>query len=236
MSSFESNPALRREFITRLATATGAVVLAPVVQACGGSTPKPESAPTGHASETVVEVLSVPVPLAKPEGWDPIVYNRERGNAGAIPASYLPAVNAADGVQNALGKHLPYIPQIDASLVPAGYIAIMWGDESKGYARHPNAVPGPKNENKGHWFNWIRLRKATDGTAEETESLFSAWPQTQTSDNGRFTSDNGGDVQANDGKDTVYLVALPPGAHPGDELRVYGNCLTHGEYVDFLTI
>ena len=33
-----------------------------------------------------------------------------------------------------------------------------------------------------------------------------------------------------------YLVQLPAGLVSGDVIRVHANCLTHGEYVDFLTI
>ena len=47
---------------------------------------------------------------------------------------------------------------------------------------------------------------------------------------------DGGDVTADGGKNTVYVVQLPPDVGPGDVVRVVGHCTLHGEYVDFLTV
>jgi hypothetical protein len=33
-----------------------------------------------------------------------------------------------------------------------------------------------------------------------------------------------------------FVAALPDDVAPGDTIRIYAHCLTHGEYVDFMTI
>ncbi len=225
----------RRSFLKKLAAATGAVALAPVASACAGDDAA-EATATAPTTGGDVAAPSDPlaIPSARPSDWDALAWNRARGNAGAIPASYLEAINGADGDVMHLGKHLPYVPELDAAVVvPAGYVAIMWGDPSKGHARHPNALPGPDNGGEGHWYDWIRVRKATDAEAEERESRYAAWPGGASEG---FVASDGGDVTADGGKNTVYLVALPADVAAGDLVRVHAHCLTHGEYVDFVTI
>ena len=225
------NQQSRREFITRLSAATGALVLAPVLTRCGAP-----NASTLEAGEIAVSLpTTTPVPLTRPSGWDPIRFNKDRGNAGAIPDTYLDDINGPDGDMNHLGKHLPYIPDIDSSLLPDGYIALMWGDPEKGHARHPNASEDPATGYIGHWYNWIRVRRAVDGDSEEIQSNFTAWPAPSAEDTGIYLALDGGDITADSGKNTIYLVGLPDGAASGDEIRVYAHCLHHGEYVDFLT-
>lgn len=228
----------RRVFLKNLAMVTGGVVLMPYVISCGTNPPVVESMPepevdTSAAEEVVVDATAVPV--TKPEGWEPIAYNTARGNMGFIPDTYLPDVNGPDGPLKHVGKHLPYVPKIDAAMVPAGFIAIMWGDPELGRAKHPNA---PKSEDNptGHWYNSIKIRKAVDGEAEELISVYSNWPGTEEGDNGAYAVSGGGDITADSGKNTVYLAALPAGLQKGDTIRIWAHCLTHGEYVDFLTI
>ncbi|MGF1511664.1 MAG: hypothetical protein ACFB9M_19385 [Myxococcota bacterium] len=175
------------------------------------------------------------IPTAKPAAWDPIAYNRKRGNAGKIPESYLPSINGPDGVKKHLGKHLPYVPDLGEITVPSGMVAIMWGDPSKGYVRHPNAARGPDNNNEGHWYNWVKIRKATVEDALETKSQYAEWPPKE-GEESSFAVFGGGDITADSGKNTVYLAELPKDLEPGDTVRVWAHCLTHGEYVDFMTI
>ena len=141
------------------------MVLMPVVTACkkkdeGGSEaaqpPKePEGTPPPQDPEVTKKMPPAKPdepPTAKPDGWDPIAYNKKRGNAGAIPESYHESINGADGDKKHLGKHLPYQPKVEAKMVPEGFVAIMWGDPDKGYAKHPNAKKGPANKGEGHWY------------------------------------------------------------------------------------
>jgi hypothetical protein len=221
----------RRDFVTLLAGATGALVLLPV----GCTTTSSQSSST---TPNPPGAARTPDPLAlprTPDGFDALAFNRARGNAGAIPDSYRAAINANDGDQNALGKHLPYVPKLAAGVVPAGLLALMWGDPSKGHAPHPNAAPTPEVPS-GHWYNWIRVRKATEADAVENEAKFSAWPTPVAGDDGRYAAAAGDDVTADKGKNTVYLVPLPPDVKPGDVVRIHAHCLTHGEYVDFVTV
>lgn len=218
----------RRVFLKRFG-ATGAVVLLPI--GCGSSTeeePLDDLATTGDETTVEVEADAIAVPTSKPAGWDPIAFNLERGNAGAIPESYHESINGPDGELKHVGKHLPYWPELDTE-IPEGMVAIMWGDPSKGHARHPNA-PTSEDNPEGHWYDWIRVRKATDADAEEAESRFPAWPGEG------YLVQGGGELTGDDGKNTIYLVRLPSDVQPGDEIRIYANCLTHGEYVDFLTM
>lgn len=238
----------RRAFLKQLATSTGAVVLMPLVTSCKKQE-KEDEAPTekpeaeAKPAETTEEPKAEPaaeakaeIPQTKPEGWDPIAYNRERGNAGAIPESYRESINGPDGEKKHLGKHLPYIPEVDASLVPEGFIAIMWGNPELGYTRHPNAPRSEANNNEGHWYNWIKLRKATDEEAEELQSTYTDWPGNTDEATGKYAVFGGGDITADSGKNTIYMAALPPDVQPGDTVRVWAHCLTHGEYVDFITV
>lgn len=229
----------RREFLKTLATAAGAVVLMPMVSSCSGPeavavagpTEQPTSLPTQPAAPKMAAV-----PITRPAAWDPIAFNRTRGNAGAIPESYWPSINGPDGKLKHLGKHLPYLPAVDPAMVPAGFIALMWGDPDKGYAKHPNA---PKSDAKphGHWYNWITVRKAVEGEASEVKSTYPDWPGDKAMLNTSYAVFGGGaDLMADGGRNTIYLAALPKDVVKGDLVRVYAHCLTHGEYVDFLTI
>lgn len=214
----------RRTFLKQLSAATGAVVLMPAVSRCVTAQQVPEA-----------NALATP-PLTRPEGWDPIAYNRERGNAGAIPDSYLGSINGPDGETAHLGKHLPYVPSLEAMTLPAGFLALMWGDPGKGYVQHPNAEPNESNQYLGHWYNWIRVRKATDDEAEEAESTYVSWPETGPDSSGAYAVYGGGEIRDANGVNTVYLAALPADVAPGDVVRIHAHCLTHGEYVDFMTL
>lgn len=232
------NRLTRRGFLEKLALAAGGVVLMPAVSACSSAPEtRPETMPSSKpAGGNASAPAAMPeVPKEKPAGWDAVAYNKKRGNAGAIPESYLGKVNGADGDAKHLGKHLPYVPSLDEGMVPAGFIALMWGDPSKGHAKHPNAPKTDANPD-GHWYNWIRIRKAVSGDVEELQSAYSDWPGIQDGDNGSYAVFGGGDIKAEGGRNTVYLAKLPADVKPGDTVRVYAHCLTHGEYVDFLTI
>jgi hypothetical protein len=196
--------------------------------------PLPDAQPLKGATEKPREPGTPP--LTRPEAWDPIAYNRDRGNAGAIPQSYLDDVNGADGEKKHLGKHLPYQPELTTGIVPEGYVALMWGDPRKGYTRHPNADRGPANNHEGHWYNWIRIRKAVEEDATEAQSDFSGWPNTAEGDTGKYAGFAGREITSEQGKNTVYLARLPKDVQPGDTVRIWAHCLTHGEYVDFLTL
>lgn len=209
----------RREFL-RLSTLAGVTVLAPTLTSCVKEQTNSPKAGEG-------------VPKAQPQGWNPIAYNKKRGNEGAIPDSYLESINGPDGEKKHLGKHLPFT--VDHPGLPAGSIALMWGDPAKGYAKHPNAGKSEKSP-QGHWYNWIRVRKATDEEAEEVESKYSAWPVIGSGDNGAFAGKEGDDPSADSGKNTIYIAKLPSDVKPGDMVRIYAHCLTHGEYVDFLKV
>ncbi len=233
----------RREFLERLATVAGATVLVPVVSACE---PKPEpAAPArrrrqggGEPPRRRARAASgpLPVPPVKPAGWDAMAFNLERGKSGAIPDGYLMNIKAEGGRKNHLGKHLPYRPQVDAKRVPAGFLAVMFGDASRGFARHPNEAPRPAESYIGHWFNWIRVRKAVAGSAQELNNGYSHWPGKPSDDPKLYAVKGGGDITAEGGKNTIYLVKLPGDVKPGDTVRLWGHCLHHGEYVDFLQI
>ncbi len=176
------------------------------------------------------------IPFKKPDNWNPIAFNRIRGNAGAIPESYLADINGADGEKKHIGKHLPYIPDIAPSLIPKGFIALMWGDPSKGHTPHPNAPPDESNKYQGHWYNRIQIRKAVTSWAESAESTYSGWSSVTAADNGAYAVQGGQDIAADKGIHTVYLAVLPPNVRRGDTLRITAHCLTHGEYIDFITL
>ncbi len=126
----------RRDFFHRVAGATGTLVLAPYLVGCE-PTSTPDRAPTAMPILEPVAPTETPaaeppsVPLERPAGWDALAFNKRRGNAGAIPASYLDDINGPDGDARHLGKHLPFLPALDPGVVvPAGMLAIMWGDPS----------------------------------------------------------------------------------------------------------
>ena len=226
----------RREFLRQLAIATGGVVVLPMAVSCKGGADSEEASHVGDPGVELVEPVMASVPLVLAAGWDPVAFNTLRGSEGAIPEPYMDKINAPDGVPKHMGKHLPYVPSVDSGLVPAGYLAIMWGDTEKGYAMHPQAPEGTENYPLGHWYNWIRVRKAVEGEAIETESEFTAWPGPAEGDTGFFVAADGGEIAADGGKNTVYLVKLPEDVVAGDTVRIYGHCLYHGEYVDFVEI
>lgn len=219
---------LRRYFFTRLTVLTGGALLLPQVVR---SAP---AAPPAKFQDTLNSLLQVP--LAKPADWNAVDFNRIRGNAGAAPLTYLEDINGPDSEKKYIGQHLPYVPKSNPPPVPNGFIALMWGDPSKGYARHPAAPPDPGTQFKGHWFDWIRIRKATAADSPEVESRYGGWPQPNPGDSGAFAVLGGGDIKADEGRNTVYLAALPKDVKPGDTIRIWAHCLQHGEYVDFLTL
>ncbi len=223
----------RRDFMVAVAGSSFLV-------ACGGSnggasTALPAGAEPG-AGGASADGDTTAIPRARPDDWDAIAFNRERGNAGAIPVGYRDDINGPDGPTAHLGKHLPYVPSAFDGEVPASMLALMWGDPERGHARHPNAVPGPANDGEGHWYDSVRVRKATEGEAEEAETTFTSWPEQGPDGTGRYAVLGGGEITADDGKNTVYLVRLPSDVRSGDVVRVHAHCLTHGEYVDFLTV
>jgi hypothetical protein len=177
-------------------------------------------------------------PNVKPENWNPIAYNKTQGiEQGLIPASYHEAILSEDGDTKHLGKHLPYIPtEIEPDRIPEGYLPLMFGDAEKGYAQHPNQVVGTEGYENGHWFNMIKIRKATMDEAEEVITRFDNWPETGETVNGTFIPYEGDDLTLNNGKNTVYLVKLPNDVKSGDTIRVTGYCLYHGMYTDFVTL
>jgi hypothetical protein len=200
-----------------------------------GSCPGPpaEVAPAAPDAQTEVQTE---VPLARPEGWDPIAFNRDRGNSGAIPEGYLDDINGPDGEVKHLGKHLPFVPDTTGLEIPEGYIAIMWGDPTAGYAQHPNAPEGAESYPDGHWYDWVKIRKATEGEAAEVETVFTGWPEPGPDDSGKYLVAGGGAIDGTSGKNTIYLIELPPDVESGDGIRVWAHCLYHGEYVDFIEV
>jgi len=191
-------------------------------------------------AEPAADLLAVP--LVPGEAWDPIAFNRIRGNAGAIPPTYLDDVNGPDGTAVHLGKHLPYlVPRPEGVDLedPAQWLAIMWGDPSLGYTPHPNAPRSATNHYEGHWYNWIQIRKAIDGPADEVTTRFSDWPTQGANDDptlGIYASAAPHIITDDAGVHTIYLVRLPADVVSGDTVRIWAHCLTHGEYVDFLQV
>lgn len=210
----------RRDFLKYAALTTGSFAVLPGI--------------TGCSSKQSCGLYDIP--FTRPENWDPIAYNRKRGNRGAIPKSYLPSINGPDGVKKHLGKHLPYIPELDCKTIPKGYLPLMWGDPAKGYTMHPNAPKSEANNFEGHWYSWIRLRKATPWYAETAMTVFSGWPKTCAKDNGIYRVMGNKEITEDGGIYTVYLVKLPGDVKKGDTLRVWAHCLTHGEYIDFIRL
>lgn len=217
----------RRELLTRALVAMGGVVLAPALASCGKN----------RASETMLRPWEVNLPLPKtiPAGWDPVTFNRLRGEQGAIPAAYLSDVRAAGGERRFIGMHLPYVVK-PAAGVPEGFLAVMFGDPEKGYAAHPHASHDLEAGEPGHWFQWIRLRKAVALDTDEVQTNFSSWPEAASADSGRFISVDGSDLHASNGERTAYLVRLPQDVKSGDIVRIHAHCRLHGEFVDFLRV
>ncbi len=242
----DEHGANRREFLEQLALVTGATVLVPAVTACEPKPAEPASrrtAPTGSgtgprsAPRRRAAADPLAVPKTPPAGWDDMAFNLARGKAGAIPAGYLMQIEAPGGDHKHLGKHLPYVPKVDAKLIPGGYLAVMYGDASKGNARHPADAADPAKQFKGHWFNWIKIRKAVDGAAQELKNEYPDWPgRTDAERKELYAVFGGGDIKADSGKNTIFLVKLPADVKSGDTVRIWGHCLLHGEYVDFLTV
>lgn len=228
----------RRELLQQIAAAAGGVALMPIVTSCASSSGSEAGAGAGTGPGQAASMPAsgpLAVPQVQPAGWDPIAYNRTRGNAGKIPESYLPSINGPDGETKHLGKHLPYVPELPAGTVPNGMVAIMWGDPQMGYARHPNA-PRTDDNPDGHWYNWIKIRPAVEGSAEEVTSEYADWPGTEAQRQDLYVVHGGGDITADGGRNTVYLAQLPRGVAKGDRIRIWAHCLTHGEYVDFMTV
>lgn len=228
MKNSEQKNATRRAFLQTTAKITGAAVLFPSISC----------SPKGTASSMsqILPVSGLTLPETLPDNWDPVSFNRVRGESGKIPSEYMKKINAADGIPKHLGKHLPYIPQLENGLVPAGFVALMFGDPSKGYARHPNAIRSSANQNQGHWYNWIKLSKAAPSSTEIT-STYSNWPGIEEGDSGSYAVfGDANDPLSDGGRNTIYLAKLPVGLQKGDKIRMWAHCLTHGEYVDFLTL
>ena len=220
----------RRTFLQQSAAAGLAL---PVLgaAACSNSTP----APAGGSSPVITGGTAAGVPIQRPSDWEVLQFNIARGLAGAIPAAYMAQIQAADGIPKHLGKHLPWLPSdLPADRAKQGYLPIMWGDPAKSYAAHPNAPKSEANP-EGHWYNWIRV--AIEGqAASEVETKYDDWPKATDAVNGLLVGHADPDPAAMDGKNSVYLAQLPSGAKSGDVLRIWAHCLTHGEYVDFVTI
>ncbi len=176
------------------------------------------------------------IPDEKPADWDAIQFNYQRGiYGGAIPKSYHKDITSKDGEKNHLGKHLPYVPALTRGRVPAGFLPIMFGNPALGYTPHPNA-PRSASDPDGHWYTWIKVRKSTPAVAKEMTTNFDDWPTPSGKVNGKIIAYQGEDPSADKGKNTVYLVQLPEDVRPGDTVRVWGYCLNHGEYLDFVRI
>lgn len=212
----------RRAFLVQLAALTGSTVVWPTTAV---------AAPSQQKLETLMTV-----PLARPDDWNAVEFNLLRGNAGAVPLTYLAELNAPDSDKQYLGMHLPYLPRVEKTLLPKGFIALMWGDAAKGQVPHPQAPADAARRFPGHWFDWIRLRKSGNGNFKEVESRYGNWPQVQASDNGAYAVYGKGSLTEDEGRNTIYLAALPPDVAPNDTLRVWGHCRLHGEYVDFLKL
>lgn len=234
----------RRTFLRDVGLTAGAAALAPAaLSACNRqgdteTTPDPIE-PTTGGEEPVTNPLQtdpLAIPQTRPTDWNAITFNQRRGNAGAIPESYHESINGSEGENGHLGKHLPYMPDMEASAVPEGFIALMWGDPEVGHARHPNAPTGTAGYERGHWYDWVKVRKAVEDDAQEVETTFTGWPDPGEGQTGQYAVQGGGDINEDTGRNTIYLVQLPPDVAPGDTIRIVGHCLYHGEYVEFLNI
>lgn len=234
----------RRAFLRDVGLTAGAVALAPsALSACNRQadteTTPDSTEPATDGVEPVAETLQadpLAIPQTRPADWNAITFNQNRGNAGAIPESYHGSINGEEGANGHLGKHLPYLPDMEASAVPDGFIALMWGNPELSHTRHPNATTGTAGYERGHWYDWVKVRKAVEGDAQELETTFTGWPEPGEGQTGQYAVQGGGEITEDSGKNTIYIVQLPPDVAPGDMIRVQGHCLYHGEYVDFLTI
>ena len=236
MSLHLTTPATRRTFLKHLAVAAGGVVLLPIVTSCTSEPGKSAGKTAAKTGKPGAKDDPTAVPEVKPENWDAIAYNKARGNAGKIPETYHASINGPDGVKKHLGKHLPYVPALEPKLVPEGYLAVMWGDPKLGYTKHPNAPKSDSNA-EGHWYNWIEVRKALAGEAIAEKSEYPTWPATgDLKAAGYLVEGQAGDLAADNGTHTIYLAKLPSDVKKGDTVRIWAHCLTHGEYVDFLTV
>lgn len=231
----------RRVFLQQSAVAGLALpTLGSVLEGCASSKPAKAGGASGAASApaeaaakpTVTGGAPAGVPITRPSDWDVVVFNTKRGEAGAIPESYMKKIKGPDGLQKHLGKHLPYQPEgMPEDRNKEGYLAIMWGDPKLGYTMHPNAPKSADNPD-GHWYNWIRV--AIEGNeGSELETTIGDWP---VDGNGLIVGFDDPDPAANSGKNSVYLAQLPSGAKSGDVVRIWAHCLTHGEYVDFVKL
>jgi hypothetical protein len=237
----------RREFLKDAAMVSSSAVLLGVAACKTAATPAPETAAkqaaaseTEGAKEAMVakatEFFAGPdaPPTAKSANWDAVQYNIARGKLGYIPSAYMAQILATDGIKNQLGKHLPYVPALSPSIQKEGYLPVMWGDPQLGYAQHPNGPKAADNP-EGHWYNWIRITKEGDA-GSLVETRFDNWPTVSSEVNGLYKPLSGKDVTLDGGRNTVYLAELPPGLQDGDTVMVWAHCLTHGEYVDFVTL
>lgn len=218
----------RRTFLGNAAAASGLLFVPPSLLAgCGSSsqTVRTDDPVSGGGFDTP--------PIQRPGGWDPVKYNLERGDAGFIPASYMAKIKDRGGIVGHLGKHLPYTVPLAAERAAPGHLPVMWGSPEKGYARHPNGRRTAENP-AGHWYDWIRIAPEGDVSAEVT-TAFDEWPA-PSAGSGRIVGLEGADPAADGGRNSVYLARLPRGTRPGDWVRVWAHCLTHGEYVDFVQV
>lgn len=224
-----------------------ALALALLLAACNsgevtepvGDEAAPEELPDAAAPEDLTDAatsdeVSTEIPLAKPDDWDPLAFNMARGATGSIPEIYMAKIHGEDGMTAHLGKHLPYVP--GGVEVPEGHLALMWGDPALGNAKHPNAPVGTEGYERGHWYDWVRVRKSTADDAPEAETLFDGWPELGDAATGTYQVLGEGEITDEGGKNTVYVVRLPEGVASGDVVRVHAHCLYHGEYVDFVTV
>lgn len=226
-----------------------------VMVSCGGRGTHIEHATAnsgeGHGQSTHPENKSEPeiisrdqaaaesgfgVPNSRPPNWNPFTFNLYRGKRGSIPKDYLAQIIEEGVLEKKLGMHLPYVPKLSKEKreqVPKGYLPLMWGDPSKGNAMflHQEA----NGDQQGVWFDWIRIRKAVIGRADESQSRYQGWPQTPAG-SGSYMADQGESLTAQDGKHTVYLAQLPGDVRGGDLVRVWGHCKARGEYIDFVVV
>lgn len=206
--------ASRRQFLNQIAAATGASVLMPALVACGKPIETTITSQNSMASGTAL-------PLYRPSSWNPIEFNRQRGLAGAVPTAHQPSLQTATSAVDFIGKHIAYVAPIPKAMVPAGSIALMIGDNFKGYAKHGATA--------AHWYDWISISK--EGSKDSLVSTFASWPT-----GGNYMVLGTGTIDANAGLDTIYIAALPADLKAGDTIRVVAHCNLHGEFVDFITL
>ena len=237
----------RRDFIRTVGGAGAALWTGSGLVGCGGSAKARKTSDAGAggkasagassagaakapATKAGPSAFEVP-PAKRPDNWDVVDYNVRRGEVGFIPKKYMVDIHNPGGIEGHLGKHLPYVVKPAAARVSDGLLTLGWGDPAKGYAQHPNAPRTDANP-EGHWYNWIRVSPEGDPRLEVT-TTFDDWPKSTT---GQLAAMTGDDPADNGGRNSIYLARLPDGLAPGDWVRVWAHCLTHGEYVDFLQI